>query len=83
MCLLPIPFLLFWILLFLGRHELGLKGILILIGIWLAAAIGVGFATIAYKGTGLTGYVFAGVEALIDIGMVLYIFKGDIRSWGR
>jgi hypothetical protein len=49
----------------------------------LAAAIGVGIATIAYKGTGLTGYVFAGVEAIIDIGLVLYIFKGDVRSWGR
>jgi hypothetical protein len=78
-----LPFLIFWILLFLGRRELGLKWILVLIGVWLAAAIGVGLATLPYKGTGLSAYVFAGVEALIDIGLVLYIFKGDLRSWRR
>jgi hypothetical protein len=83
MCLLPIPFLLFWILLFLGRHELGLKWILVFIGVWLAAVVGVGIATVAYKGTGLAAYVFAGVEAVIDIGLVIYIFGGDVKSWGR
>ena len=29
-----VPFVLFWVLLFLGRGELGLKWILILIGLW-------------------------------------------------
>ncbi|MCX5675307.1 MAG: hypothetical protein NTX87_09890 [Planctomycetota bacterium] len=78
-----IPFVLFWVLLFLGRHELGLKWTLILIAVWVGALAGLGWATFPYKQTGLLSYVFAGVEAIIDIGLVLYIFKGDVRSWGR
>jgi len=78
-----IPFVLFWILLYLGRHELGLKWILIFIAVWVTALGGLGWVTSTYKDTPGLSYVFGGVEAVIDIGLILYIFKGDIPISGR
>ena len=67
-----LPFLLFWILIFLGRDELGLKGGVVTVVIWLALLL-------ACALTGLSSYIFVAIQALIDIILLITIFGGDIR----
>jgi hypothetical protein len=67
-----IPFVLFWVLIFLGRDELGLKGVLIAVGVW--AALLVGFALFR-----ASPYLFVAAQALLDVILLLVIFGGDIR----
>jgi len=67
-----VPFLLFWILIFIGRDELGLKGAAISIAIWLALLLGCSL-------TGLSPYIFVAMQALIDIVLLIIIFGKDIR----
>jgi len=66
------PFLIFWIVIFIGREELGFKGVAIAIGIWLALLL-------AFALTGISPYYFTAIQALIDIALLLIIFGGDIR----
>lgn len=63
----------FWILLVYGVvvGELGVKGIAAFILLWLAGFVGFRFVL---GGMFLTPYV-----ALLDIGLVFKIFKGDVR----
>ena len=68
-----IPLLLFWILLFLGREELGFKGIIICIVIWLGLLLGTCLTT------GVFLYFFVAGNALFDIMLLLIIFGGDIN----
>lgn len=72
-----VPFVLFWVLLFLGRGELGLKWILILIGLWAGALAGMTW--IFHSWPGLGGYLFMSFQAIVDIVLILVIFRGDIR----
>ena len=66
-----IPFVAFWVLLFVGREELGLKGIS------LAVAICIGLLA----GCLLTGVpiLFVSAQALLDVALILFVFRGDIR----
>jgi hypothetical protein len=72
-----IPFVLFWILLFLGRGELGLKWILILIGFWVGALAGMVWVDHVWPGAGRG--IFMSLQGIVDVVLVLVIFKGDIR----
>jgi hypothetical protein len=67
-----IPFVLFWVLVVLGRDELGLKGGLIAAGIWFALLLG--FA--AFQGS---PYLFVAAQAILDVILILVIFGGDVR----
>lgn len=67
-----IPFLLFWVLIFFGRYELGLRGILIAVAIWAVLLIGF-FALL------VSPYFFVVPIALMDIVLILVIFGGDIK----
>ena len=73
--MLLIPLVLFWILIFFGREELGFKGIIISILIWLGLLLGTGLTT------GISSYFFTAGNALLDIVLLLIIFGGDI--WRR
>jgi hypothetical protein len=59
-------------LLYVGREELGIKGILLFIGIWAALVIGL-------PALGLSGNYSTVIEALIDIILVIIVFGGDIN----
>ncbi len=67
-----IPFILFWVLMYLGREELGLKGVVISILIWLGLLLGCVLS-------GLSPYIFIAAQALLDIVLLLIIFRGNIN----
>ena len=67
-----IPLILFWILIYLGREELGFKGIIISIIIWLGLLAG----SLLVSGTFV--YVFIAANSLLDIVLLLVIFGRDI-----
>ncbi len=67
-----IPLVLFFVLLFTCREDLELKGILIFLGIWVAA-----LAVCAV--TGVSAYIFVGFQALLDIILIMMFFGGDVR----
>jgi hypothetical protein len=66
------PFFLFWMLMYLGREKLGLKGIVIsiLIGLGLVAC---------YSSLGLP-YIFVLVQALLDIVLAFIIFGENMNT---
>ena len=68
-----IPLILFWILIYLGREELGFKGIIISIIIWLGLLVG----SLLVSGTFV--YVFIAANSLLDIVLLLVIFGRDIN----
>lgn len=68
-----VPLVLFWVLIFLGREELGFKGIMISIAVWLGLLIG----SIVITGGFL--YFFIAANALLDIVLLIVIFGGDIN----
>jgi hypothetical protein len=70
--MLSLPFIAFWILMYLGRDELGLKGILISIAIWAAAFFG-GIVL------SISPYLFVSFQAIFDVILILIIFGGDIK----
>jgi hypothetical protein len=70
--MLSLPFWIFWILVFVARGELGLKGVFLAVAVW--GALLAGSLT-----TDIPGYVFAAAQALLDIVLILVIFGGDIR----
>jgi len=61
----------FFILLYVGREELGIKGIGGLVVLW----VGVMFALRFVQGG---SYLFSTFVAILDIILVLVIFKGDV-----
>jgi len=67
-----IPFILFWVLIFLGREDLGLKGGLIAVAIW--AALLIGFFALS-----ISPYFFVSAQAILDVVLILIIFGGDIK----
>ena len=67
-----LPFVLFWVLLFLGRSDLGLKGVVLSIAIW--AGLLVGFLALA-----LPWYLFVIPQTLLDIVLLLVVLGRDVR----
>jgi len=65
------PLIVFWVLLYLGREELGLKGLIISILIWLGLLVGSSFLGIPY--------VFVSAEALLDVVLLFIIFGGNMN----
>jgi len=63
----------FWILLCVGcvRGDLGVKSASVFVGFWLAGYIGLRWV--------LFGFLFAPYVAMLDIALVLAVFKGDVR----
>lgn len=70
--MLDIPFFAFWILLFVGRHELGPKGIAIAIAVWAGMYV-------LFHFSGIQPALLVTGQALIDVVLVLFVFKGDVR----
>lgn len=70
--MLSLPFIVFWLLLYLNRKELGIKWIGILIGIWIGLLAGLVYLEIS-------PYIFIIAESLIDIILILVLLRGDIR----
>lgn len=66
------PFFVFWVLMYLGHEELGLKGIIVSILIWLGILLG-------YSSFGPT-YVFIIAQSLLDIVLAFIMFGGSINS---
>lgn len=67
-----LPFLVFWVIIFLGRSDLGWRGVMLCIGIWLALLFGLYYA-------GFSSYIFVAAQALLDCILLLVVFGGDIR----
>jgi hypothetical protein len=72
-----IPFVLFWLLIFLGREELGLRRGLIAVAIW--AVLLIGFLALAFLERPISPFFFVVPIALMDIVLILMIFGGDIK----
>jgi len=69
--MLQIPFLLFLILLYLGREELGFKWILILFCACLILPLG-------FSALGISPYFFTAILAIVDVVLIMIIFGGNI-----
>ena len=67
-----VPFIIFWLLIFFGRDELGMRGILICITVWVALLAGLITLNVS-------PYWFTSAQALLDAVLVIIIFGGDIR----
>ena len=65
------PFIVFWVLMYLGREELGLKGIVISILVWLGLLVGSSLLGLSY--------IFVVVPALLDIVLGFIIFGGNMN----
>ena len=70
--MMAVPFAAFWVLIFIGRAELGFKGVTFCIVLWLGLLIG--FMTLD-----LSSYWFVAAQALLDAVLIIVIFGGDIR----
>jgi hypothetical protein len=62
----------FVVVLLVGWEDLGLKGRILFIGLWLAGRIGLAY--LSYGAALFTPYV-----ALLDIVLVFVVFKGDVQ----
>ena len=67
-----LPFIAFWVLLFFSFDELGFKGVAIAVLIWLALLVGFALA-------GISAHWFVAAQAILDIGLILIVFGGDIK----
>jgi hypothetical protein len=67
-----IPLAVFWVMLLVGRKELGWKGVLAFILIWVALAC-------AVQALGLNRYYFVAAESLLDVVLVSIIYLGFAR----
>ncbi len=67
-----LPFVAFWILVFIGRSKLGFKGITFCIVLWVGLLLG-------FMKPSLPSYWFVGAQSLIDAIIIIVIFGGDIR----
>jgi len=70
--LLVSPFIVFWILIYLGRDELGFKGVVACALIWIGLSAGFTYLNVP-------SYYFTAAQALLDAILILLIFGGDIR----
>jgi hypothetical protein len=67
-----IPFAAFWVLIFMGRGELGLKGALFCVALWIGLLVGC-------MSLDFPSYWFVAAQAIVDAILILIIFGGDIR----
>ena len=67
-----LPFLIFWVIIFLARGELGWRSVAVSVAIWLGLLI-------AFWLAGVSPYIWVGAQALLDCILILVIFHGDIR----
>ena len=67
-----VPFIVFWILLFLGRDELGLKEVYICIAVWMILLIG-------FMMLGISPYIFIMLQSLFDIILLIRVLGGDFK----
>jgi hypothetical protein len=66
------PFAAFWALIFIGRSELGFKGVVFCIALWIVLLLG-------FMKLNLPSYWFSAAQALIDAILIIVVFGGDIR----
>jgi len=64
-------FLFFWVLVLLGRDELGYRGFVFCVVLWTVLLV-------ACTLLGISPYVFVALQALIDVVLLLVIFGRDI-----
>ena len=67
-----IAHLVFWVLLAVGPNELGVKGCVVFAALWLAGLFGLPYAPYGAA-------LFAPYVAMLDVTLVLLVFKGDVR----
>ena len=67
-----LPFLLFWGLLFFGRGELGLKWVVVCIGIWAGLWLGCAYL-------GCPSYIFVAGQVVLDIVLLIVVTGGNVR----
>ncbi|OHB75568.1 MAG: hypothetical protein A2Z25_17405 [Planctomycetes bacterium RBG_16_55_9] len=67
-----IPLATFWMLIFIGRSELGFKGVAFWILLWLGLLVG-------FMMLNLPSYWFTVAQVLMDTVLIIIIFGGDIR----
>jgi hypothetical protein len=67
-----LPLVLFWGLLLFGRRELGLKWIIVCIGIWAALWLGCLYLK-------CPSYIFVAGQVLLDAVLLIVVFGGDLR----
>ena len=70
--MLALPFIVFWVLVLLGRSQLGRKGVLISVTVWAGLLFG-------FKVMNASPYLFVGAQSVLDVILILVIFGGDIR----
>ncbi|MBM4031940.1 MAG: hypothetical protein FJ291_09160 [Planctomycetes bacterium] len=70
-----LPFIIFWLLLFLCRRELGLGGIVVCIAVWAGLLAACVYST-------LPPHVFQTGQVVLDILLILCLFGRDIRIRG-
>lgn len=67
-----IPFLAFWVLIFLGREDLGLKKTFYFVATWIILLSGFIFLKIP-------PYFFVAVQAFLDCILILVVFGRNIN----
>ncbi|MHC4460099.1 MAG: hypothetical protein ACYS6W_04145 [Planctomycetota bacterium] len=68
------PFIAFWVLVFIGRSELGFKGVTFCIVLWVGLYLG-------FMKLSIPGYYFVAAQSLIDAILFIVIFGQDFRIW--
>jgi hypothetical protein len=63
---------LFWIFLLIGASDIGLRGCIVYVALWL-----LGYVGSSWLPSG--GSVFVSYVAILDIALVLHVFQGDVR----
>jgi hypothetical protein len=69
-----IPFIAFWVLVFVGRSDLGFKGVTFCIVLWIGLLLGSIMLSIP-------SYFFVAGQSLVDAILIIVIFGQDIRIW--
>ena len=67
-----VPFAIFWILIFVGRKELGWKGLALFVAHWIVLLTG-------FKVSGVDLHFFIAAEALLDVALVSTIYYSFTR----
>ncbi len=70
--MLSLPFIIFWLLLFLCRNELGLGGVVVCIAVWGALLLGITHSNAEPR-------LFIAGQAILDSVLILILFGQDIR----
>jgi hypothetical protein len=67
-----IPFIAFWVLIAIGRKDLGIKKISCFVAIWLVLLLGFAYLNIS-------PYYFVAPQTLLDSILILMLFGRDIN----